>query len=107
MLPIPIAEIDSPSIRKTLAKRKLERHASMVSMASSFQSRGYDVTVYPLLNLIDGCEAPSIVGVLAHLRPSVEVRGALNGPNDSFMELHEHAAKDDWKRLPVRLKGGE
>lgn len=107
MRPIPITEIDNASIRETLAKRKVEQHETMVGMASSFQRGGYEVTVYPLFNLIDECKTPSVVGVLAHLRPSAEVRAAPNGPNNGFMELHEHAAKDDWKRLPVRLKGGK
>lgn len=107
MRPIPIAEIDNASIREALAGQSLAQHAEMVGMATNFQRGGYRVTVYPLLNLIDKCETPSVVGVLAHLRPSHEVRAAHNGPNDGFMELHEHAARDDWKRLPVRLKGGK
>lgn len=107
MKPIPITEIDSTSTRKKLASRKVEQHSSMVDMASSFQRGGYEVIVYPLLNLIDGCKTPRVVGVLARLRPSAEMRAAPNGPDDSFRDFHEHAAKDDWMRLPVRLKGGE
>ena len=107
MRPISITEIDSDSIREKVAKRKAKQHSGMVGMASNFQRGGYEATVYPLFNLIDQCETPSVVGVLAHLRPSFETRAALNGPNDSFKDLHEHAAKDDWKRLPVRHQGGK
>ena len=108
MRPIPITKIDSPSIReRKFTNQRLEGHPEMVSMAFKFQRGGYEVTIYPLLNLVDKCELPSVVGVLAHLRPSADVRAAPNGPDDSFMELHEHAAKDNWKRLPVRLKGGK
>lgn len=107
MKPIPMDEIDSPSIRMGLESRKVQKHPSMVGMASIFHRGGYEVVVYPLLNLIDGCETPSVVGVLARLRPSAEMLAAPNGLDDSFRDLHEHAAKDDWMRLPVRLKGGE
>ncbi|SPO00159.1 uncharacterized protein DNG_03009 [Cephalotrichum gorgonifer] len=106
MRSINITDISNDSIwRKARRASKVEQHPAMVGMATNFECGGYAVTVYPLLNLIDNCDTESVVGVLAHLRPSPEVRAAPNGPDDSFRDLHEHAAKDDWKRLPVRLKG--
>ena len=108
MRPISIDEIDSVAVREKLGiSRAVKRHREMVDMASEFNQGGYEITVYPLLNLVDKCESPRVVGILAHLRPSAKVRAAPNGADDSFKDLHEHAAKDDWKRLPVRLKGGK
>ncbi|CAI4210833.1 unnamed protein product [Parascedosporium putredinis] len=78
----------------------------MAKMSKTFTAEGYEVTITPLLDLLnDRVDAKGVVGVLAHFRPSAETRAALNGPDDGFKLLHEHAKRDDWMRLPVRHKG--
>jgi hypothetical protein len=108
MRPIAISKIDNSAIRMSFGTRKLKRHEGMVGMSSSFSTEGYEVTVTPLLDLLNGEPNPKrAVGILAHFRPSGQTRAALNGADDSFHDLHEHATKDDWMRLPVRHKGGK